>query len=307
MHYTQENAPNLGFVRIGNQPPVTPLTLNRIAKWESEVVETKQYIPYIKLKRTPTVGKGSKVYNPESDASHETLSIMETQLLRYLNFLPNVISIKTQYPLLPITKTLEIADAMGVKHPSYTPKGKNIRPILKVNQAVVMTTDFLIDYFDEDGVIKQCALALKTVNQDDSFSDKPKRDLNIRNKLNVEAEFCRQDGLEWQLVTSKMLCFDKYFSRNLLEAEVRSEHPIDEGILGRATDNFLQWFETMPRACFATLLSEIALQVGVSSGLIRTAFWKLIWQQRLPVDISKEIIFNRPVPLVKGGKSWIWQ
>jgi len=119
MHYTQENQPNLGFIRIGNQPPVTPLTLNRIAKWEAEVVETKQYIPYIKLKRTPTVGKGSKVFNLESDASHETLSIMETQFLRYLDFLPNVISIKTQYPLLPIQKTLEIADAMGVIHASY--------------------------------------------------------------------------------------------------------------------------------------------------------------------------------------------
>jgi len=176
-----------------------------------------------------------------------------------------------------------------------------------IKQAVVMSTDIRIDYCDEDGVIKQCALALKTVNQDGSFSDKPKRDLNIRNKLNVEAEFCRQDGLEWQLITSKMFCFDKYFSRNLLEAEVRSEQPVDEDILERAEDCFIRWFETMPRACFATLLSEIALQVGVSSGLTRTAFWKLIWQQRLPVDISKEIIFNRPVSLVKGGKSWIWQ
>ena len=307
MHDTAENPTNLGFVRIGKQPPVTPLTLNRIAKWEAQVMETQQYIPYIKLKRTPTVGKGSKVYNPESDASHETLSIMETQLLRYLSFLPNVISIKTQYPLLPIEKTLKIADEMGVKHPSYTPKGKHIRPILKINQAVVMTTDFLIDYFDEDGVIKQCALALKTVNQGDLFSDKPKRDLNIRNKLNVEAEFCRQDGLEWQLITSKMHCFDKYFSRNLLEAEVRSEQPVDEDVLGHATDCFIQWFETMPRACFAMLLSEISRQVGVSSGVIRTAFWKLIWQQRLPVDISKEVIFNRPVPLINGGKAWIWQ
>jgi|GEM_PF-2725122 hypothetical protein len=301
----QENHENLGFVRIGNQPPVTPLTLNRIAKWEAQAVKTKQYTSYLKLKRTPTMGKGSKVFNPESDDSHETLSIMETRLLRYLDFLPNVISIKTQYPLLPINTTLEIADAMGVKHPSYTPKGKHIRPVLKVNQAVVMTTDYLIDYRDEDGVIEQCAIALKGVNEDGFFSDKQIRDVNIRNKLNIEAEFCRMDGLGWRLATSEMVCFKDDFARNLLEAEVRSELEIDEEFLIKVEEAFKRWFRDMPRACFTTLLSEIALQLSVSTGKIRGSFWKLIWQQRLPVDISKEIIFNRPLPI--GEKLWNWQ
>jgi hypothetical protein len=300
-----ENHENLGFVRIGNQPPVTPLTLNRIAKWEAQAVKTKQYTPYLKLKRTPTVGKGSKVFNPESDDSHETLSIMETRLLRYLDFLPNVISIKTQYPLLPINTTLEIADAMGVKHPSYTPKGKHIRPLLKVNQAVVMTTDYLIDYRDEGGVIEQCAIALKGVNEDGLFSEKQKRDVNIRNKLNIEAEFCRMDGLGWRLMTSAMQCFEEDFARNLLEAEVRSELEIDEELLVKVEEAFKRRFRDMPRACFATLLSEIALQLNHSTGKIRGSFWKLIWQQRLPVDISKEIIFNRPLPI--GEKLWNWQ
>lgn len=301
----KENQNNLGFVRIGNQPPVTPLTLNRIAKWEARVIETNQYTPYIKLKRTPTVGKGSKVFNPESDESHETLSIMETRLLRYLDFLPNVISVKTQYPLLPINTTLEIAESMGVKHPSYTPKGKHIRPVLKVNQAVAMTTDFLNDYFDEDGVIKQCAIALKSVDINGLFSDKKKRDINIRNKLNIEAEYCLTDGLEWQLATSAMHCFEDHFSRNLLEAEVRSQQDIEDDVLDKVEQYYKHWFEIMPRACFSALLSEVAIQVGVSTGKVRIAFWKLIWEQRLPVDISKQIIFNRSIPL--GEKSWIWQ
>ena len=300
----QENQENLGFVRIGNQPPVTSLTLNRIANWEAQVMKSKQYVPYLKVKRTPTVGKGSKVFNPESDSTHEVLSIMETQLLRYLNFLPNVIDVKTQYPLLPIVKTLEIADAMDVKHPSYTPKGKRIRPELKINQAVTMTSDYFIDYFDEDGVENQCAIALKTIDSNGLFSDKEKRDLNIRKKLNVEAEFWRLDGLSWRLFTSAMPCFKEHFARNLLEAEVRSEQYIEDTVLEQVAQSFKQWFEVMPRACFSSLLSEIAAQLSISTGKVRIAFWKLIWRQRLPVDISKEIIFNRPLPI--GEKSWNW-
>ena len=110
----KENNQISGFYKVGNQPPVTWLTLNRIAKWEEEVLSTQQYVPYIKVKRSPTVGKGSKVFNPESDQTHEVLSILETQLLRYLAFVPNIISVKTQFPLLPISNTLEIAAAMGV-------------------------------------------------------------------------------------------------------------------------------------------------------------------------------------------------
>lgn len=301
----QEDHQNPGFYRVGNQPPVTWLTLNRIAKWEEQVLSTQQYVPYIKVKRCPTVGKGSKVFNPESDQAHEVLSIQETQLLRYLAFIPNIIAIRTQYPLLPIENTLEIAEAMGVKHPSYRPKGKHIRKELKIDQAVAMTSDFLIDYADEYGVLRHCALALKTVNEEDNFSDKEKRDFNIRNKLNIEAEYWRQQGIEWQLVTSAMhFCKDE-FARNLLEAEVRSEQDIAEPLLLDIETSFKRWFSTAPRTSFSPLLAEIAKELNISTGIVRVAFWKLIWQQRLPVDISKEIIFNRPVPL--GGKKWIWR
>lgn len=301
----QEDHQNPGFYRVGNQPPVTWLTLNRIAKWEEQLLRTQQYVPYIKVKRSPTVGKGAKVFNPESDQTHEVLSIQETQLLRYLAFVPNIISINTQQPLLPINKTLEIAEAMGVKHPSYRPKGKHIRKELKVNQAVVMTSDFLINYADENGELKRCALALKTVNEDGDFSDKEKRDLNIRNKLNIEAEYWRQKGIEWQLITSAMhFCKDE-FARNLLEAEVRSEQDIAEPLLLDIEMSFKRWFSAAPRTSFSPLLAEIAKELNISTGTVRAAFWKLIWQQRLPVNISKEIIFNRPVPL--GGEKWIWR
>ncbi|APE06681.1 hypothetical protein BM528_13630 [Alteromonas sp. RW2A1] len=301
----KENKQISGFYTVGNQPPVTWLTLNRIAKWEEEVLSTQQYVPYIKVKRSPTVGKGSKVFNPESDQTHEVLSILETQLLRYLAFVPNITSVKTQYPLLPISNTLEIADAMSVKHPSYRPKGKHIRHALKVDQAVVMTSDFLIDYTDGEGELHQCALALKTVNDDGDFSDKAGRDLNIRNKLNIEAEYWRNDGIEWRLITSAQHFCEDIFARNLLEAEARSEREIGASLLQDIETSFIHWFSTSPHTSFAPLLKEIAGELGISTGEVRVAFWKLIWQQRLPVDISKEIIFNRPVPL--GGKQWIWR
>tara|TARA_B100000700_G_scaffold162658_1_gene180028 strand:- start:1719 stop:2321 length:603 start_codon:yes stop_codon:yes gene_type:complete len=200
---------------------------------------------------------------------------------------------------------LEIAAAMGVKHPSYRPKGKHIRQELKIEQAVVMTSDFIIDYADEEGELRHCALALKTVNDNGDFSDKAGRDLNIRNKLNIEAEFWRNEGVEWRLITSAQHFFEDEFARNLLEAEARSEQEIGASLLQNIETSFIHWFSTSPHTSFAPLLKEIAGELGISTGEVRVAFWKLIWQQRLPVDISKEIIFNRPVPL--GGKQWIWR
>ncbi|WP_445428794.1 TnsA endonuclease N-terminal domain-containing protein [Alishewanella sp. HL-SH05] len=301
----QNSHEEISLIRIEGQPPVTPLVLNKITKWVDRVKETQQYEPFIKLKKTATVGKGSKVFNPESYATHETLSILETNLLRVLDFLPNVISIKTQYPLLPITNTLLIAQNLGVKHPSYTPKGKNILKEFKINQAVVMTTDFVIDYYDEEGEVMQCALALKLVNNDAKFSDKEKRDQNIKNKLNIEAIFWKQSDREWRLVTSAMPYFDEHFTRNLLEAESRNQLSIPSQVIDDVQVSFKRWLDTMPRACFSVILSEIALFLDIPTGMVRVAFWKLIWQQRLPVDISQEIIFNRPLP--RGVKKWTWQ
>ncbi len=301
----KDNNQELGFARIGKQPPVTPLVTNRINKWETESLLFRQYVPFIKLKRTATVGKGSKVRNNKSDATHETLSINETTMLRVLAFLPNVIDIKTQYPLLPITRTLTIAHEMGVKHPSFKPHGKHIRDELKIDQAAVMTSDFLIDYYDENGVVEQCALALKQVNDQGLFSEKEKRDINIRNKLNIEAEYWHDDGAIWRLITTDMPFFKPNFARNLLEAEIRSEVYISSQLLIEVENRFKQWLDVMPQACFSTLLNEIACSLNVATSLVRKCFWKLMWQQRLPVDISKEIIFNRPLP--KGETLWIWQ
>jgi hypothetical protein len=299
------NHDNLGFVRIGNQPPVTPLTLNRISKWVEKALRTNQYEPFIKVKRTPTVGKGRKVENPDSDSSHELLSILEGRLLRYLDFLSNVVAIKTQYPLLPITATLEVAEEMGVKHPSFGPKGKNIRQVLKINQACVMTSDYLIDYVDEFGVLHQCAIALKAVNEDGKFSDKEKRDANIKNKLDIESEYWRRDEGEWRLFTSAKLFNQEHFARNLLEADTRRRQFLPEVVMQEVEASFNRWFKNAPLTSFSPLMINIAHELDTSIGTVRTAFWKLIWQQRLPVDISREIIFNRPLSL--GGEKWIWR
>ncbi len=294
-----------GFIKVTGQPVITPYTLNRVKKWEHRVLTLGTYIPFLKAKTTATSGKGSKVLNPCSNETHETLSITETTVLRVLSFLPNVLEIRTQYPLLPLMSTVEIARDMGIRHPSFKPYGKNTRKELKVLQAVVMTTDFYIDYYDSDGVCRQCALSLKQVDEEGNFSDKEKRDVRIREKLALECEYWVRDDVEWRLITTAMTFFQKHFVRNLLEAEVHSEKEFDSQVLSLIEKSLCEILKKCPSMPFTSALSNVSDSLNMRRGTIRSAFWKLMWDQRLPIDISKEIIFNQPLP--QGDSIWIWQ
>ena len=301
----QKSIKNLGFETIGKQPPVTSLILNRIDKWEQRAIATEEFEPFIQVKRSPTIGKGAKVFNPDSAKTHEVLSILETNLLRYLDYLPNVLSVCTQYPLLPIKETLEIAESLAVKHPSFIPKGKNIRSELKIDQAIVMTTDFFIEWVDENGEIHYSAIALKAVNDNGDFSDKSVRNTNINNKLNIEAKFWKKEQRDWHLFTSAMLFNQERFARNLLEADIRRTKVLSKDLLVNVESTIKESFHKTPRLAFNLLIKATAKKLELATGVVRVAFWQLIWQQRLPVDISKEIIFNRPVPL--GGSLCVWR
>lgn len=113
------------------------------------------------------------------------LSTSEEQVLRVLDWEPSVIDIREQYPLDP-RQTTAIADRLGIPHPGHTRGG------------AVMTTDFLVEYLDANGLQRFRAFQVK---------DSPKALENKRTagKLQIEKTYWEERGISWRIVFASRL------------------------------------------------------------------------------------------------------
>jgi len=93
----------------------------------------KDYIPWLSVTDVSSLGRSRRVFSHKTGRTHELLSDVEYRLFLVLEWMPDVIDIREQYPLnREMTQT--IAQKLGLRHPYY--------PGTQV--ATVMTVDFLV-------------------------------------------------------------------------------------------------------------------------------------------------------------------
>src|SRR4051812_42796570 len=96
--------------------------------------EGRNYQPMIHVQDFPSKGWRNREYGWKTDRQHDYLSAHELHY-HYILDRPNIVAdFREQFPLLPIERTLEIAEQCGIRHPTDRETG----------EPVVMTTDFLI-------------------------------------------------------------------------------------------------------------------------------------------------------------------
>ncbi|NBD25548.1 TnsA endonuclease N-terminal domain-containing protein [Paenibacillus glycinis] len=148
-----------------------------------------QYRPWLTIHDVPSIGVVTRILGWKSGRLHHYLS-EHFELAHHfqMDWSEDVIDIREQYPLLPLEKTLYIAQKLGIRHP-VDPKTKH---------PIVMTTDMLLTLRNDD-VTKFVAHSIKPMNQ-----------LNKRTleKLQIEKEFFKDDGIEWALITEKQINYD---------------------------------------------------------------------------------------------------
>ncbi|WP_328800959.1 TnsA endonuclease N-terminal domain-containing protein [Paenibacillus sp. LX16] len=91
-------------------------------------------------------------------------------------------------PLLPLDKTLYIAQKLGIKHPT-DPKNK---------LPIIMTTDMLLTVKQEES-IKFIAHSIKPSN---------KLTKRVVEKLQIEKEFFKDQKIEWVLITERQINYN---------------------------------------------------------------------------------------------------
>ncbi|WP_160909991.1 TnsA endonuclease N-terminal domain-containing protein [Pontibacillus yanchengensis] len=156
----------------------------KIDKWLKEgrgQGELKDYHPWLTIRDVPSKGVVTRSKGWKTNRVHHLFSNLELHYFYTLEWSDAVIDIREQYPLLPLERTLEIAESLGIKHPT-DPKTK---------EYIVMTTDFLISKRTKDGIV----LESRTV--------KPSSELKGRTleKFAIEQEYFREKGISWGIVT----------------------------------------------------------------------------------------------------------
>jgi hypothetical protein len=140
------------------------------------------YKPWLLVQDVASHGLVHRVKGWKTGRVHHLLSNSERDYFYMLEWSVWVVDIREQYPLLPLEETLALAERCGVRHP--------IDPVTK--QAVVLTTDFLVDVQGGSRYIQQA----RTV--------KPAKDLESRRvleKLELERLYWQARKVDWGIVT----------------------------------------------------------------------------------------------------------
>lgn len=210
---------------------------------------------------------------------------MSQQELKYfyiLEWSQVVVDIRERYPL-PLDQTLEIAERLKIKHPTDP----------KTEEAVVMTTDFLID------------LSMKGRTELRARNVKMAKDLNSKRaiaKLEIERTYWQEQGIEWGIVTENEI-------PESLVANVRWVHKAKN--LSNFPNITLHILTQIERGLFKQLeqnrnpLAHVALTVDDQLGLEPgTSLWvvrHLIANRYWMVDMNALIDTGRPLTVIRSN------
>jgi hypothetical protein len=143
----------------------------------------KDYRPFIQAHDNKVASEGwvTRHLGWKTQRTHHTLSKHERRYLYFLEWLDAVVDIREQFPLLPLSRTEEIAKQLGIKHAHLD------------GVPVVMTTDFLITLRTSQGLID----IVRTVKPASKLT---KRTLEL---FEIERRFFLEDGIDWGIVTEQ--------------------------------------------------------------------------------------------------------
>jgi len=155
---------------------------NRNRKGSTTTESSKDYQPFIKVADISSLGRSHRVFGHKTKRTHHLLSDLELAVFLLFEWQSSTEDIQEQFPL-DINITKQIADDVGIKHPSQ--KGE-----LKI-----MTTDFYVISKNINSVTSQLALQAKYSNHLD--------DNRTIEKLELERRYWEQNDVDFKIITEK--------------------------------------------------------------------------------------------------------
>tara|TARA_Y100000780_G_scaffold100795_1_gene91404 strand:+ start:725 stop:1681 length:957 start_codon:yes stop_codon:yes gene_type:complete len=302
-NYENINEGNEGLLKLyETQPPISVSVINSIDAWNHKCKVKGGHVPFLSIKTVPTSGFASVTLLKGYDVQLDTLSKLETKFVKGLAYYKNIVAISTQYPLLKITETLSIAENLGLRHPSNIVSNKRSR----YEQVSVMTTDVLITYTDSRGNTCKEAFSLKYISEDGCYRSTQNKELNTKNKLQIEAIYWEIKEVKWSEITQRHPLINKDFQDNLSQMSVYDDVNYPKTLLKKVRGKILLIYSKHAAFIeFHALIELVAASLKIAECKIRGCFWVLMREHQLPFNMHRKI---KPFGLLyKSEEPWLWE
>jgi hypothetical protein len=243
------------------------------------------YQPWLIVQSFPSKGEANRHRGWKTHRVQHFLSILERKFFYVLEWSTRVTDIREQFPLWPVASTLEVANHIGVKHPT-DPNTK---------QEEIMTTDFVITVQDGD----QSREIARTVKYAIDLEK-----IRTIEKLEIERLWWEARGVDWGIVTEHEI--PEVLAKNVenlhaflsLEGYPQLQNDTHELIryLTRAVEQTAQPLSQVTSRCDEEFTLADGSFLALSRHLIATRQWVI----DMDVEFNSLECFMRPSPRDSG-------
>lgn len=256
------------------------------------------YKPWHQVRKRDPSSHGRSHLQELYDRQCHLLSDAEKVTLLFCSMLPNLQSVCEQFPLKltfaphelgaydirytagSFPGTLQIAQALGIKHPVIREEGEK--------QEWISTTDLLLIFLTKAGQ-KLVAVSVKAERW--SALSKRRRTLQL---LDIERSYWLARNVPWLLITPDL--FDPEVGQFL---QIIAPWTLGAPASHHAIATAMKMARRMPAKSITTVISEIAQQIG-DADLAQRALWQAVWTGRLPCDLRRGWRPHVPLRLMRA-------
>ncbi|MCK1997441.1 TnsA endonuclease N-terminal domain-containing protein [Psychrobacillus psychrodurans] len=232
------------------------------------------YKPWIVIQDLGSLGRSTRLKGYKIPRQFEFLSDLERNYFYLLEHSDGVVDIREQYPLLPLGETLNIADELGLKHPTNP----------KTNEPIEITTDFLITTLN-DGQHAHVARTLKYKN--DLMNER------ILEKFEIERVYWERQSVDWGIVTE--LEVPKTMAHNIAFVHRYADLSMLEGFEECSTydieDMSIYFLQVLlaEEKTVKQIAKELEKNFGMVVGCGLSIFKYLVMTKVIEIDLSEKL------------------
>lgn len=245
------------------------------------------YKPWIKVSDLSSLGLSCRVPGRRNGRIHHLLSSLELRAFLDFEFDRQIIDIREQYPL-DRELTRKIALSLGFTHPRAR----------KIGVDIVMTTDFLLTYANEQGCQSEQAVSVKYINEFDS-----KR---VREKLEIERKYWNEErGVDFVIYTEEESSVYREVNYRALKAHDTLGPIIVSGkdVTTHLSNALITAIETQPsHLTLSELWRGISYQENVEPRNLPALFYHLAAHDRIKFDVNRRFDSSNLIGSLKTNR-----
>ncbi|MGI9887567.1 TnsA endonuclease N-terminal domain-containing protein [Vibrio chagasii] len=238
--------------------------------------EGEHYTPWVRVQDVKSHGHSGKIEGIKSGRIHHTLSEQESCFFYLAEYSDSVIDIREQFPLLPLSLSLKVAQTLGVDHPKH--------PVTKT--PVIMTTDFLLTCSDGHRVWYEAVC----VKPREKLSDK-----RTAEKLDIERVWWELLGVPFHIFCLSELNQIKSKNIQWITDAKRKKYPLASGDIRYVAKRFL----TMGTMQISEICETFSHELGMSHDDALMVLKSLLADKEVIVDLTRPIVLSGMIEIME--------